>query len=736
MKFEALVKYLAQDMRLGIRGPKIYLHQPIAIMTLLECGGSCTTELINNRIIDLHDSNVDVKGESVYKVLDKHDIISKNNDKIILLNHNLFDVAQIDILIMLCRFHIEKSNKLLIKSLFMYFRYWSKKIHNPTISEYIENSKIKIDALLNITLSTDEYHNVLFPKSSGPLSYFINFDYYPKVAKMLIEYSRHRNIEIFLEQCDELGLDNAPSINYDISTILFYLDGSCPIIDNDLTETYNDLLKFLKIGIMDLPTNLSNYMMILDDWFTLYHNLDYLKLKNMRELQIFCYWYNSFKNNLIMQYDLSALKLPRFDGVKENIDGTYDKTLSIIPKAIHNNTLPKISKEILDNKIRTIQKDILIDEETIREIVYHILSGRHVLLFGSVGVGKSQLAKKIPSIWNNPLTDKKYGAKIYTATSDWSSADIIAGIEPRTIKDNPVYKIKYGCVVTTILHNNDKDREWLIIDEFNRASMDEIFGQLFTSLEEKSINIPVEEKIELEKLKIPDDYRIIGTLNPIDGHYIFNMSDALKRRFAHVKIKTPDTSKFENEMYYALRNAKKDLNMDVKNLFILDDDKKIISRSNSTFEKLIWNAQYIFMFIRSFRDLGTGILKSIYQTILSGYSISENKSNILDYALNANITPQLNELTNKEIEVIIEYCYGDLTKFFHRVYESNNVVRAEYAKLFSTCLKFLNIGTNNIETKFREGKNIEWQYITQKYVYLRSDIKLELFRRSLNDLKH
>ena len=251
MNFEELVKYLAQNMRLGSIGQKIYLHQPIAIMTLLEFGGSCTTELINKRIIELHDSNVDVKGESVYKVLDKHHIISKNNDNITLLNYNLFDVDQIDILFMLCRSHIKKSNMILIKSLFMYFRYWSKKTHEPTISEYIQNSKIKIDALLNIAIHTGEKHGVLFQKSSGPLSVFINFDYYQKVARMLINYSESKDIQKFLYQCNVLKLDNISSINYDISTILFYLEDSCPIIDGNLTYTYNDLLKFLKIEVVN-----------------------------------------------------------------------------------------------------------------------------------------------------------------------------------------------------------------------------------------------------------------------------------------------------------------------------------------------------------------------------------------------------------------------------------------------------------------------------------------------------
>ena len=88
----------------------------------------------------------------------------------------------------------------------------------------------------------------------------------------------------------------------------------------------------------------------------------------------------------------------------------------------------------------------------------------------------------------------------------------------------------------------------------------------------------------------------------------------------------------------------------------------------------------------------------------------------------------------------MEYCFGDLTKLFRTIHRSDNVNRAEYEKLFSTYLEFLDMGANDAKIKFREGRYEEWQNITkkydEKYSYMRSDIDLKSFHRSLNDLKH
>ena len=49
-------------------------------------------------------------------------------------------------------------------------------------------------------------------------------------------------------------------------------------------------------------------------------------------------------------------------------------------------------------------------------------------------------------------------------------------------------------------------------------------------------------------MDIPKDFRIIGTLNTQDKHFLFELSDALKSRFAYIEIDIPEFEEKENKM--------------------------------------------------------------------------------------------------------------------------------------------------------------------------------------------
>ena len=51
-----------------------------------------------------------------------------------------------------------------------------------------------------------------------------------------------------------------------------------------------------------------------------------------------------------------------------------------------------------------------------------------------------------------------------------------------------------------------------------------------------------------EKIVVPQDYRIIGTLNTKDKNYLHRLSDALNRRFETIEIAVPEFDKAEDEM--------------------------------------------------------------------------------------------------------------------------------------------------------------------------------------------
>lgn len=367
-------------------------------------------------------------------------------------------------------------------------------------------------------------------------------------------------------------------------------------------------------------------------------------------------------------------------------------------------TLPLLSSIDIDEGYDIISKELLISKEKIIEIIIALLSDRHVLLAGPVGTGKTRLAALIPEIfwkrWGG------YASEDYTATSEWSTLDVIGGILPKIENNQPTYDIQNGCVVETVLKNSQTRTDhskyspdvpycgtWLVIDEFNRAEIDKAFGQLFTALRTQNLKIPTNKAgISYENLKILDDYRIIGTLNSTDTHFLFNLSDALKSRFAYIEVGIPTSKLFETEIYYAVKNALIKLKIDYTfdKIKFNDQDKKIIkNESDEEFYKKIMQAYYTLDAIRVFKKLGTAILQLIYQNLIVGNLLSINPIVSLDNALTSTLIPQIDHESSANLNVIHALFTNDLSNFFKTQYEG--VDRGNYFESFEKILDYLEI---------------------------------------------
>ena len=201
-----------------------------------------------------------------------------------------------------------------------------------------------------------------------------------------------------------------------------------------------------------------------------------------------------------------------------------------------------------------------------------------------------------------------------------------------------------------------------------------------------------------DEIKIPSDYRIIGTLNTADKHYLFSMSDALKRRFAYVEIPIPARNEKTIEIFYALQNAINSF----ENKEEFSDIVEIKTKPNieyhvQNFEKKVVTIYDVLDLCRLFKPLGTAILKSIYQTLLVAEKLKQE--NALDYAIHANILPQLESINKMSLELIYKFMFENVVNYMKNDLEEENL--AMYSKYFKTILEFIQLDLTKIDS---EGK--------------------------------
>jgi MoxR-like ATPase/predicted RNA-binding protein with RPS1 domain len=210
----------------------------------------------------------------------------------------------------------------------------------------------------------------------------------------------------------------------------------------------------------------------------------------------------------------------------------------------------------LKDFVELVKEDLVLPSDVVRRCVLCLLAGQHLLLVGPPGTGKSTIASNLARAFG-------YHADVATANPDWTTLDVVGGLFPRTVKDQQggvqlSYEIRPGHMTQALLNNwrrepgterwvrrsvaprggGELKGAWLIIDELNRAPMDQAFGELFTALVAQELRVPQlgHDGYTSTNLRIPSDFRLIGTANTADKHLLFGLSEALKRRFAFVEI--------------------------------------------------------------------------------------------------------------------------------------------------------------------------------------------------------
>ncbi len=238
----------------------------------------------------------------------------------------------------------------------------------------------------------------------------------------------------------------------------------------------------------------------------------------------------------------------------------------------------------------------------LEEIKDLLLEKKQVILYGPPGTSKTFmalcLAKKLCD--NDPR--RFFFVQFHP---NYGYEDFVEGLTTEVIGGTVHYKVekkvfREACdKAEALLKASDKKNVVLIIDEINRGDLPRIFGELIFGLEYRGV--PIRTLYMKEKLRIPENLLIIGTMNSVDRS-IALVDFALRRRFHFYEcmpsVEVLETWLDEKAKENALHVDKKD----VLKLFreINDKIKELL-----TLERLSRHYQigHAFFFVKDVREL-------------------------------------------------------------------------------------------------------------------------------------
>ncbi len=188
---------------------------------------------------------------------------------------------------------------------------------------------------------------------------------------------------------------------------------------------------------------------------------------------------------------------------------------------------------------------MVLPTSVLAEAVTALRSGKHLLLSGPPGTGKSTVASALC----RAVVESRY--RVTTATADWTTFDTVGGYLPQ---EGGALLFEPGLVLRSF-----ENGSWLVIDELNRADIDKAFGPLFTLLAGagmdgketvllpyrqagKNVDIGWAQTVSEAKTRyaITPAWRLLGTMNVSDKASLFQLSFAFLRRFAVIDVPLPE----------------------------------------------------------------------------------------------------------------------------------------------------------------------------------------------------
>lgn len=187
-------------------------------------------------------------------------------------------------------------------------------------------------------------------------------------------------------------------------------------------------------------------------------------------------------------------------------------------------------KDIFDSMSKYELSSETQDCVLIERLIDNLVKGRHTILVGPPGTGKTRLLNI--AIKNLSGEGKIGNSKLVQFHPQYTYQDFIEGY---TVKEGK-FDYKSGVFKEFIKNCKNDQLNIFAIDEINRADISSVFGELLSLLDsdaDRKITLPISN----DDISIPNNLVVVGTMNSADKN-IAIMDFALRRRFSFIFVGT------------------------------------------------------------------------------------------------------------------------------------------------------------------------------------------------------
>ena len=361
------------------------------------------------------------------------------------------------------------------------------------------------------------------------------------------------------------------------------------------------------------------------------------------------------------------------------------------------------------------QTGLVYSDNLIKRFAFSLMSKRFLILSGLAGSGKTQLALAFASAL---VKNKEKQMCVVSVGADWTNREPLLGF-PNALQPGKYVKPENG-VLDLLIEANKTENEnkpfFLILDEMNMSYVERYFADFLSAMESKeaislwSIDESKDKNEEVDcvpqKVKLPENLFIIGTINVDETTYMFSPKVLDRANVIEFKIAEDEMAEFLKDMKEIDRES---INGKAANMgadFVekackkdLEKDEKAITTLQSFFNELKGvNAEF------GYRS-ATEIFRFICQAKSNDDAVPKlTDAEILDAAIVQKLLPKLHG-SRKKLEPVLgqlwKLCFTGSSKDLNIAQE--HVKKAQFKESADKIRRMYESATANGFTSFAEA---------------------------------